>query len=145
METKRPVLGTLPTSVRRLSRDPDINRPDLVLGRSAYYRVLYCQKTGDLYINCRQYGHTHTDRRELFSKWENYYEALPSANHWLVGQWNVYLDGSITVIRRTDDYMAHITDNKAHWDCGKTPEEAIGRLIIFHGQDVGISVREDLF
>jgi hypothetical protein len=36
--------------------------------------------------------------------------------------------------------MAHITGNTAQWDCGKTPEEAIGRLVNTFPKELGIKL-----
>jgi hypothetical protein len=38
--------------------------------------------------------------------------------------------GAITVERRGDDFMAYVTGHKEKWECGKTPEEAVGKLVI---------------
>jgi len=36
----------------------------------------------------------------------------------------------ITVVKRSDDYMAYADGNTGTWECGKTPEAAIGKLMI---------------
>ncbi len=47
-----------------------------------------------------------------------------------IGESKTYLDGKITVQRRSSDYMAYLTDNKAKWESGTTIEEALGKLVV---------------
>lgn len=37
---------------------------------------------------------------------------------------------SITVRKRSRDYIAHVTGDTRVWDAGRSEEEAIGRLVI---------------
>lgn len=34
----------------------------------------------------------------------------------------------IVCVRRSDDWIAHVKGDTKTWECGKTPEEAVGRL-----------------
>jgi len=46
----------------------------------------------------------------------------------------------IAITKRSDDYMAYIAGNRAMWDCGKTANEAIGKLIVSHGSELDIEL-----
>jgi hypothetical protein len=51
----------------------------------------------------------------------------------------------ITVRKRTDDYIAFLNDNKKWWDCGKTPQSAIGNLILTHKNkmNMGLDLKDE--
>ena len=42
----------------------------------------------------------------------------------------------INVEQRTRDWMAYLNDDKAVWDCGKIPQEAIGHLIFGRAEEI---------
>lgn len=46
----------------------------------------------------------------------------------------------VTITRRHDDFHACITGNSAVWDCGRTPAEAVGNLIITHAKDLKVDL-----
>lgn len=46
----------------------------------------------------------------------------------------------ITIKKRANDYIAFISDYPSKWDCGKSPAEAIGKLIINWGNELGLQV-----
>lgn len=46
----------------------------------------------------------------------------------------------ITVIKRSDDYMAYFDNDSAIWECAKTSNEAIGKLIANWGDTWGLLV-----
>lgn len=48
---------------------------------------------------------------------------------------------TIVITPRTSDYHAHIEGNKTLWECGKTPNEAIGALIRTHGDKLGLVIQ----
>ncbi len=48
----------------------------------------------------------------------------------------------ITVVKRSEDYMAHIEGEPSYWDCGKTPNEAIGGLIRTWREKFNIHIKE---
>lgn len=56
---------------------------------------------------------------ELFST-----ETLPS-----IGGSRIYLGGKIVVRRRSDDYMAFVSDNLGKWEAGESIPVAIGKLV----------------
>lgn len=55
-----------------------------------------------------------------------------------------YLNGLVTVIERpVGDYMAHVSADKNLWDIGRTPDEAVDRVVKTHQQAIldGIAAR----
>jgi hypothetical protein len=48
---------------------------------------------------------------------------------------------SITVERRSGDFMAFIDDNRRLWSCGKTEAAAVLDVLCTHGADVGVVVQ----
>jgi len=38
----------------------------------------------------------------------------------------------LTIRKRSNDYICFQTDDPRIWDCGNTPEEAIGKWILTH-------------
>lgn len=56
--------------------------------------------------------------------------AATVISHLRYGEYATCLSGKITIKRRGDDYMAYETGRKQAWECGKTPEEAVGKLVI---------------
>ena len=43
----------------------------------------------------------------------------------------------ITVVKRSNDYMAFINDNRRLWGCGRSPKAAIGDVVIHHADALG--------
>lgn len=43
----------------------------------------------------------------------------------------------ITVVKRTDDYMAFINDDRRLWGCGRSPKAAIGDVVMHHSETLG--------
>ena len=54
---------------------------------------------------------------------------------------DTYLNGAIVVVRRSDDWMAHVEGDTRIWATGNTQEESIGRLIKSHPKDVAKAIR----
>lgn len=46
----------------------------------------------------------------------------------------------IVVTKRSDDYHACLEINSRIWGCGKTPDEAIGKLITTHADMFNIEI-----
>jgi len=46
----------------------------------------------------------------------------------------------ISVKKCSDDYHAHLGDDFTIWGCGRSPSEAIGKLISAHPEACGIEV-----
>lgn len=44
----------------------------------------------------------------------------------------------ITVEKRSEDYMAFVNDDRRIWGCGKSPQEAIGDVIMSHVATIGM-------
>jgi|SRR5271154_2313337 len=49
----------------------------------------------------------------------------------------------IVVRRRSDDYKAFLADNEGIWDCGRTPAEAVGKLVYSARSVMGVSIVEE--
>jgi len=49
----------------------------------------------------------------------------------------------IVVRRRSNDYQAFLADNEGVWDCGRTPAEAVGKLIYSARTVLAISIVEE--
>ncbi len=47
---------------------------------------------------------------------------------------------SLTLTKRSSDIHCCLTGDTKVWDCGQTPCEAIGRWVVTHGREHGISV-----
>lgn len=62
-------------------------------------------------------------------------EALASAQ---TGETKVAI--SLTLTKHANDIHCALTDDSLVWDCGETPLEAIGRWVVTHGKERGISV-----
>jgi hypothetical protein len=58
-------------------------------------------------------------------------------------QEHVFLNGAIKVVRRQDDYMAYVDGDTRLWDCGSTVDEAIGKLIRTHPQEIVESLQPE--
>lgn len=50
----------------------------------------------------------------------------------------------VQIRKRSSDYHCRLAGDAKVWDCGKTPDEAIGRWMTTHGADFGINVFPDL-
>jgi hypothetical protein len=48
------------------------------------------------------------------------------------GEEVLYLKETITVQRRSDDYMAYVTGSACLWAAGDSAREAIGNLVMTH-------------
>lgn len=44
---------------------------------------------------------------------------------------------NLEVRKRGSDYHVQLVEQPAIWECGKTPEEAIGKWFMTHGRDFG--------
>jgi hypothetical protein len=51
---------------------------------------------------------------------------------WSYGKNHEYMDGVVTVMRRSADYMAYIDGDEHIWGAGRTPHEAVGDVCIYH-------------
>jgi len=49
---------------------------------------------------------------------------------------------TIILEKRATDTMAYIEGKRVMWDCGKTSDEAIGRLVRTHGPRLGIRIQD---
>lgn len=50
---------------------------------------------------------------------------------------------TITIVKRSSDFMAYLDDDKAMWGCGKNRREAIGCLIDAWSDKVDIHLIEE--
>lgn len=48
----------------------------------------------------------------------------------------------ITIEQRSDDYIAYFTSTKGRWEAGKSPVEAVGKLILNQAEDAYAAVIE---
>lgn len=55
-----------------------------------------------------------------------------------------WLDGIITVERRSDDVVAFVTGRPGLWANGRNPREAVGHLIQTHPEAVTAAIRGTL-
>lgn len=46
----------------------------------------------------------------------------------------------VTITRRSDDFHACLTGDDRIWDCGKSPAEAVGNLVITHANRLGVDL-----
>ena len=46
----------------------------------------------------------------------------------------------ITIEKRSDDWMAYLDGDRRIWDCGRSPQSAIGNLVLSHQENMGIEV-----
>ncbi len=53
-----------------------------------------------------------------------------------LGSQEQFLGGAVTVVRRMDDFMAYVGENRAEWGAGKTVHEAIGDVVLHHPESV---------
>ncbi len=47
---------------------------------------------------------------------------------------------TISIRKRSFDWMAYLNGDRRKWECAKSPEEAIGKLIQSHAKELGITV-----
>ena len=48
----------------------------------------------------------------------------------------------IVVTKRSDDYHACLADHSEFWDCGKTPNAAIGALLRTHPKQFNVAITD---
>jgi hypothetical protein len=55
---------------------------------------------------------------------------------WELNEERAYMDRRFTVRRRVSDYMAFTTHDSRTWEAGRSPDEALGKLVIAFGEIV---------
>ena len=54
-----------------------------------------------------------------------------------------YIKHTITVVKRSSDFIAYIDGDKSLWGCGKSPNEAVASVVYSHKDSLEISIEEE--